>query len=273
MAYRWPHDFGGDGPLLVLCHATGFCAGAWLPVAEHLRRHYRCIGLDFRGHGQTLVPAEVDMAWSGMADDLLAVIDRFADESPVFAVGHSMGGASIALAAERRPEAFVAAWAFEPILFGHGKVDREAEAPGLAQVARKRRRSFPSRQEAFDRYSSRLPLSLFAPEALWAYVEYGFGDCPDGTVELRCTPEREAEVFEHHNSGSLEAAGTVTFPFAIAASGDGQPPAVGTLAAAAAYPQLTLVDYPELTHFGPLQDPHGLAADIHQWFASLSHAQ
>ncbi len=264
------YDFGGDGPLLFLCHATGFCGGVWTPLIETLAADFHCVAIDLRAHGQTLLPEGIELVWSGMANDLLAVIDKYGDGGPVRAVGHSMGGAAIALAAEMRPSQFLAAWAFEPILFTRGKVDKGSDSPGIAQVARKRRRNFASRADVYERYASRPPLSLLAPEALQAYVDHGFVDMPDGSVELRCTPENEASVFEHHSAGAFEAAGTVRFPFAIAASGDGQPPANLTYAAAEAFDQLTLVEYLDLNHFGPLQDPIRIAADILEWFAASS---
>lgn len=260
------YDFGGDGPLLVLCHATGFCAGVWAPLISTLSSTYRCVAIDFRAHGRTALPEGVELVWSGMAEDLLAVVDAFSDGRPVRAVGHSMGGAAIVLAAQRRPDLFVSAWAFEPILFGTGTVDRGEDAPGIAKGALRRRRSFASRAEVVERLGSKLPLSLLHPDALKAYVDYGFADQPDGTVELCCTPENEAAVFEHHAAGAFEAAGTISFPFATAASGDGQPPAARIYFAAATYPHLTLIEYPDLTHFGPLQDPIRVAEDILEWF-------
>ena len=43
---------------------------------------------------------------------------------------------------------------------------------------------------------SRPPLDVLAPEVLDAYVRWGFVDRPDGQVELACTPEDEATIFE-----------------------------------------------------------------------------
>ena len=45
-------------------------------------------------------------------------------------------------------------------------------------------------------YGSRPPLDVVAPEALAAYVRWGFHDRPDGQVELACPPEVEATIFE-----------------------------------------------------------------------------
>ena len=51
------YDFGGDGPDLLLGHATGFNAMVWAPVAQALSSTFRCIGYDMRGHGLSSSPA------------------------------------------------------------------------------------------------------------------------------------------------------------------------------------------------------------------------
>ena len=49
------YDLGGDGPDLLLVHATGFCAGVWGPVAA-LLDDFRVTALDVRGHGRSAAP-------------------------------------------------------------------------------------------------------------------------------------------------------------------------------------------------------------------------
>lgn len=271
------YDFGGDGPLLMLCHATGFCGGIWEPIARLLTDRFHCVGLDFRGHGQTLLPDGVSLAWSGMGHDLLAVIDHAlaarGDDpaSPVLAVGHSMGGASIVLAELARPGSISRAWALEPILFPTPEVDQETGNPvhesPLVAGARRRRPVFDSRQAAFERYGSRPPFSEIDPEILRAYVDYGFRDLPDGTVRLRCEPEHEAQVFEHSLAGAHERLGEIAFEFLVASSGDGMAPAMITKSVVEQNERFVRVEYSDLTHFAPFEDPRRIATDILAWFA------
>jgi hypothetical protein len=75
------------------------------------------------------------------------------------------------------------------------------EGPGdggnyMAVVARKRRAVWPDRATVLASYASRPPLDRLAPEALAAYVHYGFVDRADGQVELACPPDAEATIFE-----------------------------------------------------------------------------
>ncbi len=274
------YDFGGSGPLLILCHATGFCAGVWRPIARRLTDRFHCIGLDFRGHGRTGRPDGVTLAWQGMGHDLLAVVDHAlaqrgdAPDTPVLAAGHSMGGASIVLADLIRPGTIAKAWALEPILFPtpdevelDGEMNPVHESP-LVTGARRRRPEFESREAAFERYSSRPPFSEVDPEALKAYVDEGFRDLDGGGVRLRCEPESEAQVFEHSLCGAYERLAEIQFPFLVAASGDGQPPALIADDVVGRNSHFVLAEYGDLTHFAPLEDPERIAADIAAWFTT-----
>jgi len=274
------YDFGGSGPLLVFCHATGFCAGVWEPLASLLATNFHCIGLDFRAHGQSKRQASVPLAWTGMAADLLAVIadakNRRGDsaENPVYAVGHSMGGAAMVLAELAKPGTISKGWAFEPILFpeipdriaatGNGTIHEAAIVKG----ARRRRAHFTSRDEAFHRYAARPPLNGIDPQCLRAYVNYGFADLADGSVELRCKPEDEAQVFENSLCGAFDRLAEIKFPLLVAASGDKNPPAEIAPQVVSANSQFQLAQYPDLTHFGPLQQATAIGNDIALWFGT-----
>jgi len=105
----------------------------------------------------------------------------------------------------------------------------------MAEGARRRREVFASRREAFDTYSSKPPYDAVAPEALWAYVEHGFEDLPDGTVRLKCRRENEARVFEQgatHNAYAWLA--EVRCPVGLAFGAEGQGPLAQANAAALA---------------------------------------
>lgn len=257
------YDLGGDGPDLLLVHATGFCAGVWAPVVEHLDG-FRVAALDVRGHGRSDAP-EVEptngMSWAGTAADVLAVVDALGLDRPVGA-GHSMGGASLLIAELERPGTFQGIWAFEPIVMPP-EVASSGSNP-LAAGARRRRPSFDSRQAAYDNFASKPPFSALDPSALAAYVRDGFAEADDGSVVLRCRPEVEAATYEmgseHHTFerlASVEVAVTV-------ARGREEPfsPSLFAPAVAAALPSATLEEHPTLGHFGPLEDPAAIAASI-----------
>jgi pimeloyl-ACP methyl ester carboxylesterase len=185
------HDLGGEGPVLLVSHATGFHGRCYLPMAGELRTRHRCIALDYRGHGDTPMPPGVAVTWEGYGDDATAVARTVADAAgtPVVAFGHSMGGACLLMAAHRDPTLFERLVLFEPIVFPPQGLRDPDEGPSpLIAGARRRRRTFPSFDDAIENYARKPPLGSFTHAALEAYVRYGFTRGDDGQVYLSCDP-------------------------------------------------------------------------------------
>lgn len=257
------HDHGGDGPGVILCHATGFHGRYWDPIVRRLPSAYRYVAIDLRGHGDSIVPPGVGMHWRGMGEDVLAVVATLG-LGRVRAVGHSMGGCAVVRAELERPGTIEAAWLCEPIIFP-GDTGPEQTSEGdsrMAETARKRREVFDSIEAVIERYGSRPPFSGVHPEALRAYVEHGFRPHDDGTVILKCRRDTEAEVFMNAQTDTFEHLGLVQPPITVAGSGDGEGPAQFARAVAEALPKGTFEYYGDLTHFAPLEDPDRIAAAI-----------
>lgn len=255
------HDLGGDGPPLLLCHATGFHGRVWQPVATHLP--YRCLAPDLRGHGDSQISAELGIDWNGFGDDVLAVIDAF-DLTEVFAAGHSKGGAALVLAEQARPGTFRSLYLFEPIIFPRLPSGPVSGNNPLADAARRRRPTFASLDAAYENYASKPPLNALHPDALRAYVDHGFALRPDGSVLLKCRPDIEAATFEmglHHRG--FERLGEVRCPVTVARGAvTGLGPASIAEPIVASLPRATLEEHPDLGHFGPLEDPATIASCI-----------
>jgi pimeloyl-ACP methyl ester carboxylesterase len=89
---------------------------------------------------------------------------------------------------------------------------------------------------------------------------------------LRCRPSTEAEVFRQAaSSGAWHNAATLEMPVAVVA---GRPEAVGPAAYAPAIAAVlrrgTLIERPQLGHFGPLEDPAAMADDVSAWVRAHS---
>jgi pimeloyl-ACP methyl ester carboxylesterase len=256
------HDLGGDGPPLLLCHPTGFLGMTWAPLAAALADVAHCWALDFRGHGDSTSPASLDFSWSGMGDDVLAVVDALG-LTDARAAGHSMGGAALVMAEQRRPGTFARLWVYEPIIFPPVEGVPVGRNP-LAEGARRRRPWFPDRETAYANFSSKPPLDVLDPAALRAYVDHGMRDRPgDGAVELKCAPDVEARVFDGGmGHPTFSRLGEVRCPVTVAMSGEAVGPAQVAPLIADALPAGRLEAHPDLTHFGPMEDPAGMAAAV-----------
>lgn len=257
------HDLGGDGPPLLLCHATGFCALIWRPVASRLPE-FHAIAPDFRGHGDSPTDPDHGFSWHGFADDVLAVVEAM-DLRGCVAAGHSKGGAALLLAEQRRPGTFRALWCFEPVVFPG--VPTVAGPNFMAEGARRRRTSFASRREAFDNFHSKPPLDAFTEEALDAYLDGGFTEHPDGSVTLKCPPEHEARVFEMGaQHGAFAHLSEVRCPVTIVRGAVSPGPAAFADAILGQLPHGRGEVYEDLGHFGPQEAPELMAASIRRAF-------
>lgn len=262
------HDLGGDGPTLLVAHATGFCATAYQPMANRLADRFHVLALDFRGHGDSTAPDSGSYDWTGMVDDVLAVTATF--DGPVLGFGHSMGGACVLAAERQRPGTFRRAFVFEPIVIPDEFAQFEPTANPLADSARHRRPTFPDRPAALSRYASRRPLGVFRADALFHYVEGGFADTDDGEVTLKCRPEVEAAVFEATGKPTSTQLAEVAIPvtLAIGRRDQGPGPAEFGLHSFAHLPNGRLAEYPAIGHFGPFQDPDLIAEHVLDDFAT-----
>ncbi|MEX0846216.1 MAG: alpha/beta hydrolase [Ilumatobacteraceae bacterium] len=255
------HDLGGSGPTLLLSHATGFHGRCYLPVAHSLADRFHSIAFDYRGHGDTLRP-DGPVVWDRYGDDAVAMAQSF--DGPIAAFGHSMGGACLLMAAHRDPSLFSRLVVFEPIVFPpEGLRPGGGDSP-LVAGARRRRASFPSYEAAIENYARKRPLGAFTPEALDAYVRYGFAPGEDGEVHLKCRPETEAATFEtggtHATWDDLPA---TTVPVLVV-SGVVQEMQPSHIAESIAerLPNATYLEVAAFDHFAPMTHPAEMAEVI-----------
>lgn len=202
-------QWGEAGPLVLAHHANGFCAGLWGEVAEALAPRCRVLAFDARGHGNSSKPEDpAAYAWDRFVADWVAVAEQVAREAPggriALGMGHSFGGAALAMAAAKRPELFDALLLLDPVIIGPdwaARLDRLPEEHPAEKSAR-RRSVWPSREEAVALWSERAFFAGWTPRARELYAEWGLADRPDGQVELKCPPQVEAWIFR--SGGSLD---------------------------------------------------------------------
>jgi pimeloyl-ACP methyl ester carboxylesterase len=224
-----------------------------------------CFTFDYRGHGDSTVPPDWQVRWSAYGDDAIAATRIAAASGPVIGAGHSMGAAGLIMAALREPTLFRALVLYEPIVFPANY--RQLGTNPMAAAARRRRTSFDSYEEAFANYASKPPLNVFHPDCLHAYVDHGFRPTADGRVELKCSPELEARTFESGNiHETWDQLGELSVPtWLVSGHIEDMPPAslipsIASTIAAKSSITPTVIEWKDLGHFGPLEDPARFAS-------------
>ena len=257
------YDLGGDGPALLLAHATGFHGRAWGLLAPALAEAFRCWSFDFRGHGQADRPDPPTFDWRGFGDDVLAALDALELDRP-FGFGHSQGATAMLLAEQARPGTFRALYLYEPVAFPPEPPPPDMDDHPLVVGALRRRDRFESVEAAMERLGSKPPLGTFAPEALRDYVEHGVRFLPHGGVELSCRRDDEAQVYRMGvRNQAFAHLDEVTCPVTVARGTESR-----SLSAELADRQAGRLrhgrreEFEGLGHFGPLEDPARVARAV-----------
>jgi pimeloyl-ACP methyl ester carboxylesterase len=268
------HDFGGTGSPVLLSHATGFHAHCWEPVAHSLNSQHHVVGLDHRGYGDAETVDPATMTWDQYGLDALAAARHLYAQhnEPIVGIGHSMGGASLLMAAHGEPHLFKALFVFEPIVFPPPDPDagERPESP-LPAGARKRRSRFPTFEAAIENFAAKPPMAAFNAVAREAYVRHGFKPTTDGDIELKCLPEHEARTYETGgSSGAWNSLPAITTPVWVL-SGAIAPfqPSTFAITVAERIPASTYVRWDEIGHFGPLEKPELISQYVATVIATL----
>jgi pimeloyl-ACP methyl ester carboxylesterase len=255
-------DLGGDGPPMLCTHGTGLHAWMWLAAAPALGRRHRVWSLDLRGHGASdPSPDRTYDRWSAFAGDVLAAVEALRLERPV-AVGHSLGSTALLLAEQAAPGTFAGLWCYEPIVPPPGQPPSAPGRPSLADLTRRRRGRFDSRQAAVAHFRPKPPFAAFAPGVLEAYVDHATRPAPDGGVTLVLPGPEEATCYEGAIShGAWDHLGELDLPVTVAGAGAGDVgPSAWVDDIAGRIRDARTERFDGLSHFGPMEDPGRVGA-------------
>ena len=93
---------GGSKPPLILLHGLTANGACWTPLAHIIEGDYDVIMPDARGHGKSSVPA-YGYRYEDLANDVVGLIQALRLATPIL-IGHSMGGMTAAVVANRDPK-------------------------------------------------------------------------------------------------------------------------------------------------------------------------
>ncbi len=195
----------GDIPFHFL-HANGLCAGTYLPFLELFSDNFNIIATDIPGHGDSDHHG-VDLIthWDIFIDDIKeSITQNF--ETPVVGVGHSLGAVVTYITAAKYPELFSKIILIDPVIFPKRKLIPIGIAKKLGILnkiiplsigARRRKKVFDNREEAYTRFSSGKGMfKTWSDEFIKSYTFHGLKEEDGGQVSLKCNPETEAQIYE-----------------------------------------------------------------------------
>jgi pimeloyl-ACP methyl ester carboxylesterase len=254
-------DWGGTGPVLHLAHANGFPPGTYRKLIERLKTRHHVFTLRSRG----LVPGTDPRSlrdWEDMADDLARAL-RARGLEGVVGVGHSMGGVATLLASVKNPGLFRAVVALDPVLFT-GTRQLAIQALTLlgmrsrvppASLARRRRETWGSREEAATSYRKKPLFRRFDPECFQDYITQGLTEVPGGGFRLTIPTAWEARIFETSPRGVWRKLRSVKVPTLVLRGSDSDTLLPEALARAGrTIPGARAEELPG-THLFPLEHP------------------
>ena len=265
-------DWGGDGPLALLHHATGFCAALWAPVAERLRARFHVVAMDARGHGDSSMPPEgaapEAFSWSLMADDLQDVANLLLHETGEqqlgLGLGHSFGGTVTMTAESRQPGLYERLVLADPVIPPSNLLRSEMEVRESEMVrrARRRRHQWSDRAAAREYFLTKPLFDNWTPRAMDLYVQEGLRQTPEGGVELKCAREAEAEVYANSFTLNLkEVFPAVRAPALIMWAKEGSFPLDIFEQMCDEVPDATLVES-DAGHLIPMEKPEWVAEQV-----------
>lgn len=124
----------GQGPSLLLLHATLSSSRQLRTLATRLAEHFTVVSVDRRGSGKSTSDGpSMPIAATTHIEDLARILDG-EKVGPVVAVGHSYGGCIAIELASHRPELVSAVFAYEP---PYALVAQPDVRAGMAEVGRR----------------------------------------------------------------------------------------------------------------------------------------
>ncbi|WP_194756732.1 alpha/beta fold hydrolase [Aliidiomarina indica] len=200
-----------DKPVVHFIHGNSYSGLTYLPLWQALIPHVDIILHDAQGHGDSddggpfvgwnrsaEIATEI---WQGLRQDY--------QNRPAIGLGHSFGGVLTSLMAAADRSLFAQVLLLDPIVFTPGMLRWMQPLQWLqlysynpiAKKARKRRSEWESCAQVMESLRGRGMFRGWDEQALQAYAEFATAPNKHGQRQLKCTPQREAEIFSSYARG------------------------------------------------------------------------
>lgn len=264
-------------PVICIGHGNGFPPLAYQPLAHALGKAYHTVCLPARPWWDADGYKRF-RNWHTLGDDLIGGLQEHG-LGPVIGVGHSMSGVAMVYAAVQAPHLFKAIILVDPVYLPpwiarlerimalFGKTGNNA----MVQGALKRRREWPSLEDAFQRFRGRSLFARCSDEVLRLYTEGITRPKADGGIELAYPPEWEACIFGTPPYDEWGYPRRISIPTLIIG---GEETDVFTEASVKAWrrlrPDIEVRQVPQTGHLLPLEQPEVLANHIQGFVSGLA---
>lgn len=187
--------YEGEGPPLIMLHATGFSPWLWHPLAGALARSFRVVAPSLCNHRHR-DPRQGGISWALLAEDIVRLCEAQHLEHP-YLVGHSMGATIQLLAHGHLGLPAAALVLIEPVVFPEGfyRSPVALETHPFAVRALQRTNHWHDIAEARAYLHSRPLFQGWTEAALDLYLHHDLTEAAGGGLHLACPPEQEAALF------------------------------------------------------------------------------
>lgn len=224
-ALRGWHTPPSGKPLLHFIHGNGFCGRAYEPLLAELAPDFDLWLSDAQGHGDSDHGGHF-VGWNRSAE---LAVEAMNAHLPLYkqvrryAVGHSFGGVLTSLTLAQHPGLFERAVLLDPVIMPAPMLwaAQMAQWTGLAshselaRKARARRHHWPDKAAAFAALQGRGVYKNWTGPALQAFVDHALRPSTEGGIELKCSPQRESEVFSSVADGLWGALNGIKTPVQV----------------------------------------------------------
>lgn len=229
-------------PAILLLHGINGSGATWNWIVPELAERFRVLRLDFRGHGQS-DRASGAYTTEGYVTDAVAALEQAAGQ-PCVVIGHSLGGATAAAIAQRRPDLLTGAILEDPALGPTSAGEPTSmEGHALLDGFKLLREVIPQFQEAGITLDAAMELVSAAPDSSGS-ATYGDILLPDGIEAMALSMlDVDASVLDPVIAGTsdpfLDPATPFGVPTVIVAADPVKPDAVATVDGARHYASIS----------------------------------
>ncbi len=192
-------EYGENGPDLHFAHPNAYPPASFRQFLELLAVDYHVLAMDQRPLWPHSQPADMQ-DWQLFADDLETFLGEQSLQG-IIGVGHSLGAVTTMSVAWQHPQRFRALVLIEPVFLPPAFLQAAAQQPEsleqspMAQIARKRRRTWPDRAAAYAHFRAKPVFQRWSDAALADYLDAGLQATADGAVALVYSPDWEAQIY------------------------------------------------------------------------------